>query len=612
MASAWHGGLAGADRFVQNTTLLSAISSAMDYWFANDFTNPSCLDSGGHSVNGLGIATGANLLDIARIGIDEGLLNLNSSVILDAYTRIHGEVVIEDAIKSDGIRADGSFGQHGGVLYNGNYGKDFANDVLLLEIDAGGTQFAAGPTTKDAFATLIDGDQWMIYRNVPTGVLHWDFSVLGRFISFPVIDGQATGSININVTEIQQLGEEWDSSTLTSVSASLSANSSSANVGNMAGNRMFFDNDYMVQRGPGYVTTLKMYSNRTKNTECLNSQNPLGLHLSDGTVYTYLQGNEYEDIAAAWDWNLIPGTTVDYNATVLSCNEAQFTGLNSFVGGISNGHVGAAAMIFTNPLTKTLTWRKAWFFFQDDVQRVMIPTFVSSSGASVFTVLDQKRHNGPVFVDGLPLGPKTNFTKPLSLWHDDVGYIFDESHLSSTLSVDVGPKTGNWTDIGISAQGVETVDLFAAWIDHGNMSTGPFSYTAFPAVNQKRFLRKASRLQVTNVQNDNDVSAAYDTKHHVAMFIFWNPSGGASLFKPGPLDAAITIRSDGNAAVIYDVKKGNITVSDPSQTLTNLTLTFALTSPGKKPSGWKGGDSKEISFELPQGGLAGSSVSQKL
>ena len=28
-----------------------------------------------------------------------------------------------------------------------------------------------------------------------------------------------------------------------------------------------------VQRGPGYVTTLKMFSTRTKNGECLNDQN---------------------------------------------------------------------------------------------------------------------------------------------------------------------------------------------------------------------------------------------------------------------------------------------------------------------------------------------------
>lgn len=77
-----------------------------------------------HNVNGLGILTGANLLDVARIGIDEGLLNFNTSGLTDAYRRIHGEVVIENAIEADGIRADGSFGQHGGVLYNGNYGKD--------------------------------------------------------------------------------------------------------------------------------------------------------------------------------------------------------------------------------------------------------------------------------------------------------------------------------------------------------------------------------------------------------------------------------------------------------------------------------------------------------
>ena len=78
----------------------------------------------GHSINGLGVATGANLLDIAKIGIDNGLLNQNVTIIADAYSRIHAEVTIQNAIASDGIRADGSFGQHGGVLYNGNYGKD--------------------------------------------------------------------------------------------------------------------------------------------------------------------------------------------------------------------------------------------------------------------------------------------------------------------------------------------------------------------------------------------------------------------------------------------------------------------------------------------------------
>jgi hypothetical protein len=50
-----------------------------------------------------------------------------------------------------------------------------SNDVLELQIDAAGTQYAADSTSQSAFETLIDGDQWMIYRNVETNVLHWDF-----------------------------------------------------------------------------------------------------------------------------------------------------------------------------------------------------------------------------------------------------------------------------------------------------------------------------------------------------------------------------------------------------------------------------------------------------
>lgn len=61
-------------------------------------------------------------------------------------------------------------------LHSEQYRVRFSsNDVLELEIDAGNSQFAANDSSKAAFETLIDGDQWMIYRNVLTGTLHWDF-----------------------------------------------------------------------------------------------------------------------------------------------------------------------------------------------------------------------------------------------------------------------------------------------------------------------------------------------------------------------------------------------------------------------------------------------------
>lgn len=44
-----------------------------------------------------------------------------------------------------------------------------------MEVNAGGTQYAAGNDPQNAFSTLINADQWMIYQNTVTGVLHWDF-----------------------------------------------------------------------------------------------------------------------------------------------------------------------------------------------------------------------------------------------------------------------------------------------------------------------------------------------------------------------------------------------------------------------------------------------------
>lgn len=75
-------------------------------------------------INGLGYLTGANTLDVAKVGIDSALLMGNATLIAEGYRRIHQEVVVQNATTADGIRADGSFGQHGGIIYNGNYGKD--------------------------------------------------------------------------------------------------------------------------------------------------------------------------------------------------------------------------------------------------------------------------------------------------------------------------------------------------------------------------------------------------------------------------------------------------------------------------------------------------------
>ncbi|TCD64841.1 hypothetical protein EIP91_003589 [Steccherinum ochraceum] len=663
MAAAWHGGFDDGAQYTNSNDLASKISSAMDWWFANDFTEPACLVGGGGNgcgcdtpglwntnwfasvilvpkpvlsscllfnssltatqrgncskfadrtygtfatgISGGTPVTGANTLDIATVSIDGGLLVSNATMLSDVFNRVHSEIVVQDKQRADGICADGSFAQHKGILYNGNYGKDYTNDAVALEIEAADTRYQANTASRDAFQTLIDGDQWMIYRNTLTNVLHWDFNVLARFLVLPVADAQGTAQINLNLTQIQVLGQLWQSDTLTQTYNSLVKNTTDANAGQLMGNRMFYANDYMVHRGSGYVTSVRMYSSRTRSTECVNTQNPFGFHMADGAVYTYLDGSEYEDISAAWDWNLAPGTTVDYDATPLECSTCAQDGLESFVGGVSTGSVGIAAMRYQNPLTKKFSFQKAWFFLPNDVQHVMIPVVTSETSAPVFSVLDQRKHSGDILVDNNN-ADTGNFTDVTFLWHGGVGYTFNPEG-SVSLSLQVGPRTGDWTAIGTSHQPPVTVDLFAAWLHHLDLSKA-VSYSVYPATTPDTFQSKSSAPTFQSVQNDGSISAMTDTGF--AMVVFWGETGG-SVSVPTSA-ASITISSDGPSMVIVDLTAWNVTVSDPTQTSQSVSITIALGS-GSPPSGWPSSTtSKTLSVSLPGGTSAGKSVSQAL
>ncbi|TRM67129.1 polysaccharide lyase family 8 protein [Schizophyllum amplum] len=651
MAAAWHGGASNQDsKWVKNADLRSAISSAMGFWFSNDYTNDACLngDFGGTDAcpcgtaglwntnwysnvlglpllvsqtclilgdslsssernscthitsrayaafaQGQGYLTGANVLDLARIGADEALLTDDTGLLNDAYSRVHGQLVYSNEVKNDGIKADGSFQQHGGLLYNGNYGNVFAKDVLQFETDAAQTQYAADEDELSVFASLLDSDRWMIFYNQVTSKMHWDFSALPRFIVFPVADNQPTSGIGINITGVAELGRLSGNEVISNVATSLQGDSEGANAGKLDGNRMFYANDYMVHRGESYVSTLKMYSSRTKNTECTNSANPFGFHLADGTLYTYVQGNEYEDIAAAWDWDLIPGITVDYKGTKLACGSTTVTGKFPFVGGVSTGDSGISVMRYTNPSTANFHFLKAWFFLPDGVQRVMVSSIQSKTSSEVRSVLDQKRHSGDVYVNGKVSSGVNNIGAPASLWHAGVGYTF-ENGTSAKLSVTTGDKTGDWSKIGTSSQPSTTVDLFTAYLVHTNL-TDPIEYTIFPGTaDYAAFETKSANVTIQTVENDPLISAVYDTARSTAYVVFWAPESGDV-----QLPSGMKMGADIGLTVIYNEATGVVTVADPSQQQSQAKLTMIPPV----------GPATTLTFDLPTDGQAGNSGS---
>lgn len=675
MAGAWHGGAPSTAPWNNNTELRNATSLAMGYWISRDMGEQiACLDRGGtpacpcanpgntlwntnwfsniilipelvahaclllldsltpsekafcgnvttrtYRLFERGIynvpITGANTLDIAKISADSGLLTNNEDIVADSYRIIHEEIAVRNEVRADGIRADGSFGQHEGVLYNGNYGKDYSGSAIELEIAAAGTKFQAGSGPIRAMEVLFEGNAWMIFTNTITKVLHWDFSVIGRMLTFPVIDAQASGDIRTELSAVLELGELWSSNTLQEFTRNLWKETSNANAGNLVGNKMFYANDYMVHRTPSHVSTLKMYSTRTRNTECVNNQNRKGFHLADGTLYTYQKGDEYEDIFASWDWDLIPGTTVDYRNTPLSCDTTTQAGIEAFVGGLSDGYSGISAMRYTNPVNRALSWQKTWFFLESGVYHVMINVLSSTSNASVLSVLDQKRRSGETRIDGQFLDDttRTSLSYPKSIWHDNIGYTFPPDS-PVTLDLRTGPATGNWLDIGTSTRPSTTVDLWAAWLTHNSSSIGtPVEYTMWPAHTFHDFLKRSYHSPVITIENNRDVSAILDKKANCIMAVFWGSAGGSVTYKAGHGVASLTVSSDTPLIARISLNDGTIRASDPSQTRASATLAFKLGRGGRRPGFWHGpSHGKTVPLTFPMGGFSGSGVQTAL
>ncbi|KAG8875399.1 hypothetical protein FRB98_007817 [Tulasnella sp. 332] len=595
--------------FAGNATVKTDLDLAMNWWFANDLTELDCLDEGGvsgfncpcgtpgmwntnwfdsviyvprpathtcvllnatlttsqrascvlmgqrsfdtfarYGVFGLGTTSkqsweaGANILDIASIGVNLGILRYfggdaaGLDIITNAYEYAHNEVIIQPGHMADGIRPDGTFGQHLGVLYNGNYGFDYIVLILSLELSAADTAWQGNATTISAVETLIDGSQWMIYKNTATDVLHWDISTVGRMISFASSDsGQSTAGIEFNLTQVQQLGTKWNSSVMVTAATDLMNGATSA-----------------------------------------NAENPYGFHLGQGASFTYALGSEYQDIANAWDWSLIPGITTDYQVTPLSCGAVGVSGKRAFVGGASNGDIGVAAMDYINPLTGKFAYRKAWFFFEDDLEHVTVSGIVSNSSAHVYSALDQKRYSGPVYVNGkqLPIHTGRNTTGATSLWHSQIGYVFDNSALDgglNQLSVSVANRSGSWSAIGISAvTGSPTEELFTALLQHPATNLpAPLAYSVYPGTTSyPDFKTKSGQRNVTTIENDDVASAVLDEQKGVVMVVFWKAWGGSVNFP------SLSIASDSGVIVIFNTVSGNLTYADPTQTLQSATVTL--------------------------------------
>ncbi|KAM3579614.1 hypothetical protein VKS41_008068 [Umbelopsis sp. WA50703] len=650
MTLSWATGLNGTT-YKNSSSLMTSIKSAMGYWFANDYTNEACsMDNGGSTCpcstpglwcvnwwyNVIGVPkiagqacsllldqlnstevagcsrilarayaiipeeTAANLLDVSIGSVYYGVVSNNATVLATAFNAGNTGLAITSA-HDDGIKVDGSFFQHSGLLASGSYGPVMFQDFLNLQSFGMGTSYQANAAEQTAFTTVLNGSQWMVYSNT-TGQDLWDYSVTGRSISRP---GAAT-DIALNLTQAIQATGNWSSGAeISKISKAILKNTDSANDGPFNGNKMFYYGDYMVHRRSNYVVTLKMTSNRTLAEECVNAENLKGFHLSDGTVYTYLTGDEYRNIFPTWDWDLIPGTTIDYQGTPNNCTAAYY-GLNSFVGGVSNGQIGAAALNFENPKTKNFSWKKSWFFL-DDFYIVLGSNITETRTLPVFTTLDQRKINGKVHVNG-KVATTSNIQNAKTVHHDSIGYQIIDSGVTLNLSTAV--QTGNWASIG-AYSGTESFSVFNAKIAHQKtagqaVTNGVVGMVVYPGMSYSTFAKQP--VPATIIQRDSNAHIVQVRSPNFVGAVFWAATNATA-----PLFGTAGTTVQVSHPIILTTTGSTLLVADPTQTLSSVQIKITSSKSIKCPSTSSfscstSGSTTTVTVTLPSGSTIGSTV----
>ena len=540
--------------------------------------------------------TGANLTWGVGIEIARGCMENDPAPLAEGFSRMYEEIKIVSQ-PQDGVQQDYSFHQHGTQLYNGGYGRDFAEDVGRFVSYSWGTHFQIPPDRMAIYTSyLLDGEQWMIRDD------GFDYSTIGREITrdeTPVTpQDQSKGPISpqgpaYGLAHVLEMLAAEPTPHQKELQAFSDRMQGKAGAPAFTGNKQFWCSDYMTQRRKGYFTSVKMLSARMINGELVNSEGRKSVHLSDGVNYLYLTGNEYMNIFPVWDWTKIPGTTaIQGTLDTGEPNAIHARGKTTFDGGVSDGTYGLAAMDLARG---NLTAKKAWFFFDRSYVALGAGiTLGNDSEHDVATDVNQPLLEGDVFT-GQAKGPLPEGTqhydsaKRVWVYHDRVGYVF-APHTKITLSA--GPQSGRWSDIGTGSNELLTKKVFDLWIDHGRApQNGTYQYTVFPNVSEGEVAKLASSSMIDVLSNTSNIQAVYNRNLKLAEIAF---RVGGSLATPlGEVKAdhscLLLVRQNGNG--------WKVTASNPE----NEPLTLHVTVKGK-----------QATIQLPDGNFAGSSVSAEI
>lgn len=466
--------------------------------------------------------TGQNRVWISELVIHRGLFENRPDLVAAGSEGIAQTIRITT---DEGIQADGSFWQHGPLLYNGGYGLGFLGDTARWAALLRDTPFAFPPSALHCLSKLAnDGTLWM------SRGFYIDPLVMGRELTREASTTRHAQNLRRTVEGLRELGLVPTSPVP------------------LNGHRHFWRGDYSARHRPGYMIGLRILSAGRTGTESLNGENLLGFYLPFGTTLVFRDGEDYKDIFPVWDWRRLPGTTALQSPNVPVIRGNHVKGEEHFAGGVSDGR-DAQVAFEQNHSQNPVVARKSWFFFERGYVGLVAdvrpnPAFAAgdspASSPPVFTTLNQTLLRTPVragHADGSRETLASNEpvawkNPPAWLLHDRVGYIASPE---ADLRLAIGDRQGDWqrVDLGRSKDPV-TLPVFELAIDHGPC-VSPQAATPAPAASHYVVLPDIGEDELAAFAAKPTISILANTRALQAVRDDAGGLSGLSFFEAGEL-----------------------------------------------------------------------------
>jgi chondroitin AC lyase len=526
--------------------------------------------------------TGQNKVWLAGNVLFTSLLKKDIDTIKLASQAIREELVVS---MKEGVQPDWSYHQHGPQIQFGNYGLSYVKDMIKWISILRNTAFQFDEKKVSILRDyVLNGQQWIIWKN------QLDISACGRqlFIDSPELKA---ANLSSQFTRMETLDPEF-------AKAYQKANQYET----LSGHKHFWRSDFQVWRNPDYYFSVKMCSERVIGAESCNSENIQGYYMGDGATFLYQSGEEYRNIFPFLDWKKIPGTTTMQDNDTLPVLTARGYRIESnFVGGVSDGEIGVAALDYNRNGLKA---RKSWFMF--DRKIICLGAGISSNtGLTVTTGINQSFLNGEATlkIGGQISGVtgKQSLKSPSWILHDNLGYIFPEG---GNLALQAKKTEGSWNWVArrYPDERMEA-EVFKMWFDHGKNPAGvSYQYILVPGADKEQ-LESLDKDLPFEISNGKNIQAVISKDETLAGIVF---------YRAGKLDGDFGIEVNSPCIMMLVKKQGKLQVSiaDPTQLETEIQITLAgeFTHDNAKVEDGK----TNITVSLPQAEEAGKTITFEL